>query len=72
MITVTASKLKNNFGYYLDSALYDGEVYITRHNRVVAKLVAYVDEKASAKKKEPRNRPKRALWNSFSHFRAFL
>lgn len=61
MITVTASKLKNNFGYYLDSALYDGEVYITRHNRVVAKLVAYVDEKASAKKKEPRNRPKRAL-----------
>ena len=72
MITVTASNLKNNFGYYLDSALFDGEVLITRHGRVVAKLVAYKEGQKATKQKVPTNGSKSTLWNGFSHFRAFL
>ena len=40
MRTITASDLKNNFGYYLDVALLEGELLITRHKRVIARLVA--------------------------------
>ena len=61
MITVTASNLKNNFGYYLDSALFDGEVLITRHGRVVAKLVAYNEGQKATKQKVPTNGSKSTL-----------
>lgn len=39
MEKVTASKLKNCFGKYLDIALVEGGVYIVRHSRIIAKIV---------------------------------
>ena len=39
MEKVTASKMKNYFGKYLDLALIEGGVYIIRHSRVIAKIV---------------------------------
>lgn len=46
MTRVTASEIKNYFGKYLDTALIEGEVYIVRHSRVIAKLVPVKKEEA--------------------------
>lgn len=55
MVIAKASEIKNNFGYYLDAALVDKEVLISRHGRIVAKLVAvesgqYIVEQKNAPK----------------------
>lgn len=44
MITVSATNMKNLFGKYLDIALRNGEIYISRNGRIVARLVAYDEE----------------------------
>ncbi|MBR4470164.1 MAG: type II toxin-antitoxin system Phd/YefM family antitoxin [Erysipelotrichaceae bacterium] len=44
MITVSATNMKNLFGKYLDLALRNGEIYISRNGRIVARLVAYDEE----------------------------
>ena len=46
MIKETASKIKNSFGKYLDLALIEGEVYICRHSRVIAKIVPVDEDKS--------------------------
>ena len=40
MIYVTSSKIKSNFGKYLDLVLAEGEVTIMRHKRPIARIVA--------------------------------
>lgn len=40
MIYATASKIKNNFGKYLDIVLSEGEITILRHKRPIARIVA--------------------------------
>ena len=40
MIIVTATQMKNRFGKYLDLTLKNGEVYIERHGKILAKIMA--------------------------------
>ena len=40
MIIATATAMKNNFGKYLNLVLSNGEVYVERHGKIRAKLVA--------------------------------
>ena len=40
MIYVTSSKIKSNFGKYLDLVLSEGEVTIVRHKRPIVRMVA--------------------------------
>lgn len=44
MKKVASSELKDNIGKYLDLVLVEREICITRHNRVIAKLIAAFDE----------------------------
>lgn len=49
MIKITTSQLKSGLGKYLDLALIEGEIYISRHNRIIAKIVAIKDAKTDSK-----------------------
>lgn len=56
MIVVTASKIKNSFGKYLDLARIHGVVQIKRYGHVIAELVGVDDNVAEDKlKKDDKN-----------------
>lgn len=52
MISVTATDLKNKLGKYLDMVLVEGEIYITRNSRRIAKIVPVKNEDNEIEKED--------------------
>ena len=46
MIIATATQMKNSFGKYLDLTMKNGEVYIEKHGKILAKLTAISESKS--------------------------
>ena len=45
MIIATATQMKNGFGKYLSLALKNGEIYIEKHGKIMAKMIAINDSR---------------------------
>lgn len=58
MIIATATQMKNGFGKYLSLTLKNGEIYIEKHGKIMAKMIAINDSRTylSDELKETRRR----------------
>ena len=45
MIIATATQMENGFGKYLSLTLKNGEIYIEKHGKILAKMIAISDSR---------------------------